>query len=358
MYAPNGVSMNGGQGLRCTNVGCTQYGGGGGGGGYYGGGGGLYGCGGGGSSYASTGVTVFDNRHGGGTVGHGKVTIEFVASNPIPTMEPTPSPSPEPSFEPTSAAPNHSPSAAPSPEPSSPPTFLPSTFTPTVEPTTPAPTVEHAPLVQHFSYQTGVVAQYFKVPYNVPDQSIVIVQICGAQGGYSTGGLGGRLVVSFPVYPGEELEIVVGQQGTADLNGGMSPATVGGGGVGQAGGGSGGGSSSVTTYGRYAIAGGGGGGIPSSAGGPGGGVNGQAGACLSFDCVSLGQSMNPGGGGGQTAGGSGGWYNCGSGGNCGANAGTKVIYRIAAYYLTPSGYLPTYLSTASYTLLLGTSILS
>ena len=64
VYAPSGVSMTGGQGIRCTNVGCNIYGGGGGGGGYYGGGGGLYGCGGGGSSYASSGVTVLDNSHG------------------------------------------------------------------------------------------------------------------------------------------------------------------------------------------------------------------------------------------------------------------------------------------------------
>ena len=64
VYAPSGVSMTGGQGIRCTNVGCNIYGGGGGGGGYYGGGGGLYGCGGGGSSYASSGVTVLDDHNG------------------------------------------------------------------------------------------------------------------------------------------------------------------------------------------------------------------------------------------------------------------------------------------------------
>ena len=64
VYAPNGVSMTGGQGIRCTNLGCSVYGGAGGGGGYYGGGGGVYGCGGGGSSYASSGVTVLDDHNG------------------------------------------------------------------------------------------------------------------------------------------------------------------------------------------------------------------------------------------------------------------------------------------------------
>lgn len=84
---------------------------------------------------------------------------------------------------PPTLSPTQTPSLLPTVSPTVAPTRAPTTFAPTF---TAAPTGQSDALKQRFSFIGGAV-QYFKVPYDVPDQSVVLVEIHGAQGGHGTG---------------------------------------------------------------------------------------------------------------------------------------------------------------------------
>ena len=186
---------------------------------------------------------------------------------------------------------------------------------------------------QHTFNATGVVEQ-FVVPAGV---ILVTIDAAGAQGGsgasFADGGEGARLVASFPVTPGETLNVVVGVMGESS---------------GDAAGGGGGSFvyRSATTAGLLLAAAGGGGGCtalalaggPGSAtttAGPGGGSCGAPGSA-----GTLGSGGGGSGGGGpcvKTAGSGGGLLSDGGNGNGGATGGKAVAHGAAGGVGTRNG---------------------
>lgn len=160
------------------------------------------------------------------------------------------------------------------------------------------------PGTQTFAY-TGS-AEAFVVPEGY---TTVTIEAWGAQGGGSSGGLGGYAKADVPVTPGETLHVYVGQRPTGRSGGWNGGGSGGGGGtVGLGAVGAGGGGASDVRRGGTSLAdrvlvGGAGGGVSNNAGGSGGGLTGAAGG-----------GSGGGGGGGQSSG--------GSAGAGGATAGT------------------------------------
>lgn len=180
-------------------------------------------------------------------------------------------------------------------------------------------------------------SQIFVVPERVTQ---VLVKACGAQGGGSSGGLGGCATATISVVPGEVLHVFVGGRGGGPSVVGPGPGGFNGGAPGGSGdglhGSGGGGASDVRRGGpglaERVVVGGGGGGegsngfnfitpVPGGAGGIGGGTTGgdgvgdEDGLC---DCP-------PGRGGGSTEGGAGGLDGvAGSLGTGGAGGGSTT----------------------------------
>jgi hypothetical protein len=152
---------------------------------------------------------------------------------------------------------------------------------------------------------TGAV-QNFVVPAGV---HALTLDVSGAKGGAglgSTGGLGGRVVATVTVTPGETLGIVAAGQGL------LHTAGFGGGGTTSGDGGGGGGASSVTRGSTTVVVAGGGGGGGTPTGG-----NGGAGGALIGAPGANSQTAIGGGGGTQSAGGAGGSGGSGTNGTAG-----------------------------------------
>lgn len=204
-------------------------------------------------------------------------------------------------------------------------------------------------------------SQQFVVPAGVSE---IDVEIQGAQGDGTYGGLGGRTRATLPVTPGETLEVNVGGAGRGDTGG------FNGGGEGdfwRDAEGAGGGATDIrrgarSLNDRIAIAAGGGGGVTSSpmwgAGGSGGGTTGQTGGAGNGppNCANGGGGGTPATGGASggdygsngtfgsgapggfvSGGGGGGWYGGGSGGsNSGGNCGIGGGGGAGSSYVSPT----------------------
>lgn len=196
----------------------------------------------------------------------------------------------------------------------------------------------------------------FTIPSDLPANTELIIDVSGASGGGTNGGLGGNVIVSLPVNPSQVFIISIGEQGRAWTATSGCPATVGGGGA-CSGlySSSGGGATTVTSsQGNIRIIAGGGGGSGSiaqcSGGGSGGGLEGGQ-ACTGStspaatqttggvggiggsgtaenpnnpSCMGVAQNCNGGGGGGGVFGGAGG-RGQGGGGGSGFVGGNNVV---------------------------------
>lgn len=157
-------------------------------------------------------------------------------------------------------------------------------------------------------------AQDWIVPSGV---STIFVQIAGASGGNTNGGLGESITATIAVSPGDALQIYVGSRGTSSNSSSNSAAVFGGGALGSRFSGAGGGASDIRVGSfslaeRILVAGGGGGGSVSGAGG-------NAGSAIGLSGISGYTGATGGAGGTQSGGGLGGTGASACGNQAGAN---------------------------------------